>query len=187
VLNVGPIKSGMPSGWLYQRFLRAHRAVKDKRVRLVFHGTPGANIAAIIRDGLDPARRAGQALGKGEYFADDPAVAMPYCKGDNTLLLFAVLMDHSGITTDTRKPKNLKTGNPGTPGVVVCHKAEHQCPLFAVTFHAQAGWCRSSPGLLPVLCFQRLKLNYDDEPLSNYAFNVGLPARFLLSALETQL
>jgi hypothetical protein len=37
-------------------------------------------VAGIISNGLDPSRRAGQALGRGEYFADDPATAMPYCK-----------------------------------------------------------------------------------------------------------
>ena len=38
-------------------------------------------MAAIIRDGLDPARRNGQSQGTGEYFADDPATSVPFCQG----------------------------------------------------------------------------------------------------------
>jgi hypothetical protein len=72
-----------------------------KQVLLVYHGTPVENIQArrrrglaasdplldrdppprsqaICRDGLDPARRIGQALGPGEYFGKAPVIALPF-------------------------------------------------------------------------------------------------------------
>ena len=54
-----------PGTPLYARFAAALASVADKRVKLVFHGTPEANVDAILRDGLDPSLRRGQALGKG--------------------------------------------------------------------------------------------------------------------------
>ena len=72
---------------------------------------PGANVAAIIRDGLDPARRNGQSQGTGEYFADDPAMSVLFCQGDNTLLLFAVMMVRSdgGATRSTDSPNEMSS------------------------------------------------------------------------------
>ena len=45
-------------------------------------------------------------MGTGEYFADDPATSVPYCRGDNTLLLFAVMMvrSHGGGARSTHTP-----------------------------------------------------------------------------------
>lgn len=54
-----------PGTPLYGRFAAALRRCADKRVQLVFHGTAEANIDAICREGLDPKRRAGQAMGPG--------------------------------------------------------------------------------------------------------------------------
>ena len=78
---------------------------------------------SICQTGLDPARRRGQALGPGEYFGGNASVSLPYCKGGRKMLVFAVLTDKSGVTSDT-------------PGVVVVHKPEHQLPLFVLTFTA---------------------------------------------------
>ena len=68
--------------------------------KLVFHGTQEANIEAICRDGLNPSRRGlhGQAHGAGEYFAETPTISMPYCQGGRKMIVFAVLMDQSGLT-----------------------------------------------------------------------------------------
>ena len=54
-----------PGAPLYERFIAARRRCRDQRVQLVFHGTPSANVEAICRNGLDPKRRAGQAMGPG--------------------------------------------------------------------------------------------------------------------------
>jgi hypothetical protein len=54
-----------PGTPLYARFAAALRRVSNKSIQLAFHGTAEANIDAICREGLDPKRRAGQALGPG--------------------------------------------------------------------------------------------------------------------------
>ena len=81
---------------------------------------------AILRDGLDPRRRAGQAYGAGEYFGASAAVSLPYCKGGAQMIVFAVLTDPSGITLETEQ-------------MVVCHKPEHQLPLCTITFTHDRG------------------------------------------------
>ncbi|KAL1496557.1 hypothetical protein AB1Y20_014163 [Prymnesium parvum] len=123
IIQVWPNPEAEPGGTLYARFAQAYLEAEDKTVRLVFHGSPEANISAICKHGLDPARRGlnGQALGRGEYFAEQPMLSLPYCKGGSKLLVFAVLMDSSGLTTSKA-------------GIVVVHKSEHQLPLFVVSF-----------------------------------------------------
>ena len=55
-------------------------------------------MAAILREGLDPKRRTGQALGVGEYFGGNAVVSLPYCRGGSKMVVFAVLTDPSGVT-----------------------------------------------------------------------------------------
>ena len=90
------------------------------------HTARQANIAQICQHGLDPQKRGvnGQALGKGEYFAEQPILSLPYCKGGTKMLVFAVLMDRSGLTNREQ-------------GIVVVHKSEHQLPMFVLTFDPQ--------------------------------------------------
>jgi hypothetical protein len=64
--------SSQPGGALYERFVAAWAHVPNKLMRMVFHGTAEANVQAICRDGLDPQRRAGQALGPGECMPKGP-------------------------------------------------------------------------------------------------------------------
>ena len=64
--------SSQPGGALYERFVAAWAQVPSKLMRMVFHGTAEANVQAICRDGLDPQRRAGQALGPGECMPKGP-------------------------------------------------------------------------------------------------------------------
>jgi len=122
-----------PGQALYERFLEAWTET-DMKVRLVFHGTPEANIPAIFREGLDPKRRTGQAFGKGEYFGATAAVSAPYCRGQGTrLIVFAVLTDPSGITVENAN-------------IVVVHKPEHQLPLASAAFAGAALLpCRRAP------------------------------------------
>lgn len=56
------------------------------------------NCAAISQTGLDPKRRAGQAMGPGEYFGTDMPTSLGYCAGGSRMLVFAVLLDASGLT-----------------------------------------------------------------------------------------
>ena len=77
--------------------IRFRDIVQDKdvddsqTVALVFHGTRSINITNILQDGLDPAKRSGQAYGKGEYFSKDPSVCMSYCKLDKAIIVFLVV------------------------------------------------------------------------------------------------
>lgn len=99
--------------------------VPDQTIKLCFHGTPEANIDAICSEGLDPARRAAQAHGPGEYFATNPLISVPYCKGGRKMLVFAVLVDASGLTKDGGS-------------IIVVNKPEHQLPLFVLTLDGGA-------------------------------------------------
>ena len=104
-------------------------------LQLVFHGTDAANIHLICKDGLDPARRNGQAHGPGEYFGASMQVSAGYNRSSPYMLIFAVLLDRSGLTkADTQ--------------MVVVNKAEHQLPLAVVTLRGAAyapppGWLGS--------------------------------------------
>ena len=120
--------AAMPDGELYRKFKAAQEKAKDKSVRLVFHGTREDNIENICRDGLDPSRRGanGQAHGPGEYFAENPSISVPYCAGGKKMIVFAVLMDKSGLTK--------RDGS----GIVVVNKTEHQLPMFVITFEPSA-------------------------------------------------
>jgi len=147
VLHVEQIEENphsRPGAPLFTRFIQAWASAADTRVQLCFHGTAEANVDAICRDGLDPRRRAGQALvrapppasrpphprqGPGEYFATQADVSVAYCRGGRKMLVFAVLMDASGLTQQRGAERC---------GVIVCHKPEHQLPLFVVTFKPDA-------------------------------------------------
>jgi len=107
---------------LYEVFLGSWTD-SNMQIKLCFHGTPNENVESILRDGLDPKRRTGQAMGKGEYFGLNPLISYPYCRMGNQMILFAVLTDPSGVTVDNG-------------GVIVIHKPEHQLPLGVVTFRS---------------------------------------------------
>lgn len=123
VRDVWANPNAQPGGALYQRFAAAYDSASDHGVRLVFHGTREENIEAICQHGLDPKYRGknGQALGQGEYFADNPSISIPYCAGGGRMLVFAVLMDRSGLTKHQQ-------------GIVVINRPEHQLPMFVLTF-----------------------------------------------------
>ena len=93
--------AGQPAASQYAEFRTAWERAQDKRIRMVFHGTPAHNAHSIAQHGLDPSRRRGQAMGPGEYFGTDAGTSLEYCRGGNTMLVFAVLMDRSGLTTAT--------------------------------------------------------------------------------------
>eukprot|EP01046_Picozoa_sp_COSAG06_P035906 COSAG06_NODE_3909_length_4783_cov_1.416951_2_plen_764_part_00 len=159
--KLDPAPAGQPGAPQYSAFREAWQRVQDKRIRLVFHGTPAQNTDRIAAEGLDPARRSGQAMGPGEYFATDANTSLGYCRGGTTLLVFAVLMDDSGLTTATGDAiaggqtehavasASSKSGltieeaqRPVGPGVVVVHRSSHQLPLFVVRFRLKPGYHR---------------------------------------------
>jgi hypothetical protein len=94
-----PNPHSAPGTALYARFVAAHGRASDKTIRLVFHGTPLSNVPAILQHGLDAGRRSGQAMGAGEYFGTDAETSLSYCRGQGmTMVIFAVLLDRSGLT-----------------------------------------------------------------------------------------
>ncbi|KAL7539910.1 hypothetical protein ACHAWF_006542 [Thalassiosira exigua] len=88
-------------------------------VRVVFHGTAEINIQSILRDGLDPSLRRGQTYGQGEYFANNPAMSLHYCKGGKKMVVFAVITAKADV-----RAKDL----------IVVNKSERQLPLAALSF-----------------------------------------------------
>ena len=136
VSDTWPNPASQPGGLLYERFVAAWAQVPCKLMRMVFHGTAEANVAAICRDGLDPNRRSGQAMGPGEYFGEQATTSLTYCKGGRKMLVFLVLLDPSGVTA---------TGQ----GVTVIHKPEFQLPIAVVTFEPPSGRMHPpAPGLM---------------------------------------
>ena len=113
-------------GDLFRRFFDAWTRVRNKQMQLVFHGTPAGNVDAICLEGLDAGRRAGQAFGAGEYFGRQAPVSIGYCRGGQTMVVFAVLLDESGVTHADER-------------MVVVHEADHQLPVFAMDFRACSG------------------------------------------------
>ena len=103
VSDVWANPAAAPGGELYAKFAAAYNRARDQSIRLVFHGTAEANIDAICKHGLDPNRRGqhGQAHGRGEYFAEDSNISVAYCQGGKKMIVFAVLMDPSGLTKRT--------------------------------------------------------------------------------------
>ena len=136
VSDMWPNPASQPGGRLYERFVAAWAQVPCKRMRMVFHGTAEENVAAICRDGLDPNRRSGQAMGPGEYFGEQATTSLTYCRGGRKMLVFLVLLDPSGVTA---------TGS----GVTVIHKPEFQLPIAVVTFEPPSGRMHPpAPGLM---------------------------------------
>jgi len=118
--------------------------VPNKTLRLVYHGTSDANIASICRSGLDSKRRGkahGQVGGAGEYFGKSVEVSAPYSHGSKRMIVFAILMDRSGITSQDQ----------GHMGEIVINKADHQLPMAVLTFDrvpvAQLGAGLATAGL----------------------------------------
>ena len=126
----------------YERFVQAWRRVPDKRLRLVYHATADRNIPSILRNGLDRRRRGtahGQAGGSGEYFGKDVITSAPYGKGSRKMIVFAILIDRSGITSEDQ----------GHKGEIVVNKKDHQLPLAVVAFDKQPMGPAAMQALMP--------------------------------------
>lgn len=88
-----------PGENLYEAFAAGYKLARStKSIELKFHGTPECYVDSICENGLDPGKRNGQAYGEGEYFGGVPRDSVGYCRGGSKMLIFAVLMDDSGLT-----------------------------------------------------------------------------------------
>ena len=127
VVSVEHNEHSRPRQPLYERFVAAWRRVPNKTMRLVYHATPERNIRSILRQGLDSRKRGaqhGQVGGAGEYFGKDVRTSAPYGHGSRKMLVFCILVDKSGITSEDR----------GHRGEIVVNKKDHQLPLAVVVF-----------------------------------------------------
>lgn len=113
-----------PGGTLFQRFKNAYDSLPkhEQQTCLAFHGTSAANVDSICKNGYDPSRRSGQALGPGEYFATTPDTSMGYCRGGKKMLLNELLLGQSGT-------HHTQHGN-----VIVMKNPAHDLPRYVITF-----------------------------------------------------
>jgi hypothetical protein len=77
----------------------------------------------------------GQAYGYGDYFGGDAATSQQYCEGGRQMLIFAVLMDASGVTNEAGPESD---GNNGK-SILVINKSAHQLPLAKFKFSMKKG------------------------------------------------
>eukprot|EP01018_Ginkgo_biloba_P007161 Gb_18296 [translate_table: standard] len=75
-------------------------------IQYVFHGTPSANLASILQNGMDPSRRRNHA--NADFFGMKASISTRYCRQPSkrlepqvyTLLVFLVLLPGSNYTYD---------------------------------------------------------------------------------------
>ena len=123
IVDVEMNPAAEPGKRLYERFMAAWAWSASKKMKLVFHGTPQQNVAAILENGLDPNRRgasSGQRLGQGEYFGARADVSTEYCGGGRTLIVFVVLLEPRA-TRDAGQ-------------IVVSSDVNNQLPLATISF-----------------------------------------------------
>jgi len=101
---------------------------------LAFHGTKGVNIPSILKNGLDPKRRRGQAYGPGEYFGKDPAVSVSYCHGGLELLVFVVVLP-STLRSNQKKRNGVNDFLVPSDFLVVANN-KHHLALGTMKFRA---------------------------------------------------
>lgn len=106
-----------------------------------------------VREGIDRFLALHDSLefllyGAGEYFGTDAGTSLSYSQGGRCMLVFAVLLDASGIThhqeggltiagPQAAAPR-LKDGESG-PGMVVVNRIENQLPLFSIRYTVKRG------------------------------------------------
>uniref|UniRef100_A0A7S3L720 PARP catalytic domain-containing protein n=1 Tax=Amphora coffeiformis TaxID=265554 RepID=A0A7S3L720_9STRA len=95
---------------LMERFFAACRAKSntDQSAAVVFHGTAIANVNSILKFGLDPNKRRGQAFGPGEYFGKNPGTSSGYCKGSKNMCVFFVIVPPAPMEHETTSSSPLR-------------------------------------------------------------------------------
>jgi hypothetical protein len=117
-------KAFHPLNVTFDKFAKAcYHLEPTTSLAIVFHGTATMNIPNILRSGLDPKRRSGQAYGPGEYFSKEPGISVSYCRGGLEMLVFVVVV-----------PNNRHKNCP--PDYVVVENNDHELPLGSVSFKA---------------------------------------------------
>jgi hypothetical protein len=126
----------VPGNPVYDRFCDAFQKLPDTaKLAVVFHGTSEKNVPVILKEGLDPNLRKGQAYGPGEYFSVEPGMSSSYCRLGNKMLVFVVVVPSTvpptAPTPDSKGPrKHVKP----PPDIVVVPTIEHQLPLGVLCF-----------------------------------------------------
>jgi len=105
---------------ILNRFYEAFKKSPTKKISIVFHGTPEKNIDSILCNSLNTSYRARQAMGIGEYFGKNILTSLPYCQGGHKMVVFIILHDTNGITTENQN-------------VIVINKPEYQLPIGYIT------------------------------------------------------
>lgn len=99
---------------------------EQKRMGVVFHGTPEERVNEILDKGLDPRYRRTQAFGKGEYFSKDPGLATTYCQGGHKLVVYLVF-----IPEEHEKYYNQKDRD-----IIVVNNLSHELPIGVLSFES---------------------------------------------------
>ena len=122
-----------PGKHLKQRFFDACRANSnaDQSAAVVFHGTADRNIKNILKSGLDPKKRRGQAYGPGEYFGKDPGTSSGYCHGCKRMCVFFVIVPR--LRPVESQSANVATIRPPYEMIVV-EQNHHQLPIGILKF-----------------------------------------------------
>ena len=116
-----------PGENLFEAFVAGYKLARNtKRIELKFHGTPEVNVDSICENGLDPSKRSGQVYGEGEYFGGCVADSLAYCRGGRKMIVFAVLMDGSGLTFHGEGGAHKE--------VTVINKSHHHVPIAVISF-----------------------------------------------------
>ncbi|CAB9504573.1 Poly(ADP-ribose) polymerase catalytic domain [Seminavis robusta] len=120
------LKPGNPA---HDKFQKAIKDLDHKAVfGFAFHGTATHNLESILRNGLDPHKRRGQAYGPGEYFGKDPGISVGYCKGGLQMLVFVVVLP------STLPPSSASTHHTVPDDFLVVNNNAHQVPIGTLKF-----------------------------------------------------
>ena len=98
----------------------------QKRMGVVFHGSPEERIPQILKNGLDPRYRRTQAFGKGEYFSKDPGLATTYCQGGHKLIVYLVFIPE----------EHEKYYNQRDRDIIVVNNVSHELPVGVLSFES---------------------------------------------------
>lgn len=112
---------------LYVNFWETYKHdTNQKRMAVVFHGTPEERVDDILKHGLDPRYRRTQAFGKGEYFSKEPGLATTYCKGGHKIVVYLIF-----VPEEHEKYYNQKDRD-----IVVVNNTSHELPIGVLSFES---------------------------------------------------
>jgi len=129
-----------PNSSVTKRFTEALNTLDpSRRIAVAFHGTPSRNISSISQNSLDPKLRSGQAHGRGEYFGVNPITSLLYCRGDDVMMIFLVVLpleyDHAidDVVLGNQHEHN-QTQRQRQHSMVVIEEYTHQLPIGTLSF-----------------------------------------------------